>query len=72
MTVCMQGALMVDIEGTGLTPEDRRLLLQPEVAGLIIFARNIAHPRQVRELCASVRALRPDLIIAVDQEGGRV
>lgn len=63
---------MVDIEGTGLTPEDRRLLLQPEVAGLIIFARNIAHPRQVRELCASVRALRPDLIIAVDQEGGRV
>ncbi|RAM70251.1 beta-hexosaminidase [Pseudomonas putida] len=72
MTFCMQGALMVDIEGTALTPEDRQLLVQPEVAGLIIFARNIAHPRQVRELCASVRALRPDLLIAVDQEGGRV
>ena len=72
MTVCMQGALMVDIEGKRLTPEDRRLLLQPEVAGLILFARNITHPRQVRELCHSVRALRPDLIIAVDQEGGRV
>ncbi|MFJ4349297.1 beta-N-acetylhexosaminidase [Pseudomonas sp. NPDC089428] len=72
MTVCMQGALMVDIEGKRLTPEDRRLLLQPEVAGLIIFARNIAHPRQVRDLCQSVRAIRPDLIIAVDQEGGRV
>lgn len=52
MTFCMQGALMVDIEGTALTPEDRQLLVQPEVAGLIIFARNIAHPRQVRELCA--------------------
>ena len=72
MTVCMQGALMVDIEGEGLTAEDRRLLCQPEVGGLIIFARNIASARQVQDLCASVRALRPDLIIAVDQEGGRV
>ena len=72
MTVCMQGALMVDIEGHRLTPEDRQLLRQPQVAGLIIFARNIADPSQVRELCASVRAIRPDLIIAVDQEGGRV
>ncbi|WP_449434005.1 beta-N-acetylhexosaminidase [Pseudomonas putida] len=72
MTVCMQGALMVDIDGQWLTPDDRRLLCQPEVAGLIIFARNIAHPRQVRDLCAAVRAMRPDLIIAVDQEGGRV
>jgi beta-N-acetylhexosaminidase len=39
---------------------------------LIIFARNIEHVRQVRELCASIRALRPDLLLAVDQEGGRV
>ncbi|QHG64094.1 beta-N-acetylhexosaminidase [Pseudomonas putida] len=72
MTVCMQGALMVDIDGKRLTPEDRQLLRQPEVAGLILFARNIEHPRQVSELCQSVRDIRPDLIIAVDQEGGRV
>ncbi|MFF7708330.1 beta-N-acetylhexosaminidase [Pseudomonas sp. NPDC007930] len=68
----MQGALMVDVAGTWLSAEDRHLLRQPEVRGLIIFARNIEHPRQVRELTASIRALRPDLILAVDQEGGRV
>jgi beta-N-acetylhexosaminidase len=39
---------------------------------MIIFARNIESPRQVRELCAAVRAIRPDLLLAVDQEGGRV
>ncbi len=68
----MQGSLMLDIAGTWLTAEDRHLLRQPEVGGLILFARNIETPRQVLELCRSIRALRPDLLLAVDQEGGRV
>lgn len=68
----MQGSLMVDIAGTWLTAEDRQLLRQPEVGGLILFARNIEHPRQVLALCRAIRALRPDLLLAVDQEGGRV
>ena len=68
----LHGSLMVDIAGTWLTSEDRQFLRHPEVGGLIIFARNIESPRQVRELCASIRALRPDLLLAVDQEGGRV
>ena len=66
------GSLMLDIHGTWLTAEDRRILRQPEVGGLILFARNIEDQRQVRELCASIRAVRPDLLLAVDQEGGRV
>ncbi|SDH44313.1 beta-N-acetylhexosaminidase [Pseudomonas panipatensis] len=68
----MHGSLMLDIGGTWLTADDRHILRQPEVGGMIIFARNIESPRQVRELCAAVRAIRPDLLLAVDQEGGRV
>ncbi len=66
------GSLMLDIQGTWLTAEDRQILRQPEVGGLILFARNIEDPRQVRGLCAAIRAVRPDLLLAVDQEGGRV
>lgn len=72
MTSGLQGSLMLDISGTWLTAEDRQILRQPEVGGLILFARNIEHPRQVRELSAAIRAVRPDLLLAVDQEGGRV
>lgn len=68
----MQGSLMVDIEGLWLTAEDRQFLKQPEIGGLILFARNTEHPQQVRELCQTIRAIRPDLILAIDQEGGRV
>ncbi len=72
MSSGLQGSLMVDVEGLWLTAEDRSFLRHPQVGGLIIFARNIEHPRQVRELCAAIRAIRPDLLLAVDQEGGRV
>ena len=63
---------MLDIAGTWLTAEDRQVLRQPEVGGLILFARNIESLRQVQELCRAVRAVRPDMLLAVDQEGGRV
>lgn len=68
----LQGSLMLDVAGTWLTAEDRQILRQPEVGGLILFARNIETPRQVTELCRSIRAVRPDILLAVDQEGGRV
>lgn len=63
---------MLDIAGTWLTAEDRQILRQPEVGGLILFARNIDNLYQVQELCRAIRAVRPDILLAVDQEGGRV
>ncbi|EPF70163.1 beta-N-acetylhexosaminidase [Acinetobacter rudis] len=68
----MIGALMLDIAATTLTQEDIELLQAPQVGGVILFARNIESPKQVRALTDHMRAIRPDLLIAVDQEGGRV
>ncbi|MEG0482856.1 MAG: beta-N-acetylhexosaminidase, partial [Acinetobacter sp.] len=44
----------------------------PQVGGMILFARNIESPAQVRALTDHMRQIRPDILIAVDQEGGRV
>ena len=64
---------MVDVEGTTLTEEERRFLQQPAVGGVILFSRNYATPEQVRALVEEIHALRrPPLLVAVDQEGGRV
>jgi len=67
------GPVMVDIQGLELQPEERDMLQHPAVGGVILFSRNYESIEQVRELAARVHAVRqPPLMIAVDQEGGRV
>lgn len=70
--IAMIGALMLDIAGTTLNTEDIELLQHPQVGGMILFGRNIESPAQVRALTDHMRQIRPDILIAVDQEGGRV
>ncbi|MBB3142050.1 beta-N-acetylhexosaminidase [Halomonas organivorans] len=66
------GPVMLDLEGPRLRDEERELLVQPAVGGVILFARNVENAAQVRELCRSIREVRSDLLLAIDQEGGRV
>lgn len=67
------GPLMVDVAGTELTAEDRRVLKHPLVGSVILFTRNFESARQLGNLVAEIRAVRkPPLIVTVDHEGGRV
>ena len=63
---------MLNIEGTTLTDEDTDLISSPLVGALIFFARNYQNREQLLALVSQIRKVRPDLILAVDQEGGRV
>lgn len=64
--------LIIDIAGTALTEADRRRLAHPLVGGMILFARNWQDRAQLTTLCAAIKAVRGDLLICVDHEGGRV
>ncbi|KQP14317.1 beta-N-acetylhexosaminidase [Pseudorhodoferax sp. Leaf267] len=64
--------LIIDIAGLELTADDRHRLRHPLVGGLILFARNWQDRAQLTALCRAVKKLRPDLLICVDHEGGRV
>ena len=55
-----------------LDADDRRRLAHPLTGGLILFARNWRDRRQLTELTAEIKSIRPDLLICVDHEGGRV
>lgn len=64
--------LVLDIAGTTLTAADRRRLLHPLVGGVIHFARNWHSRAQLTALNAEIKRIRPDILICVDHEGGRV
>ncbi len=64
--------LIIDIAGTSLTDDDRRRLTDPLVGGIIYLSRNWDSRAQITALSAEIKALRRDLLICVDHEGGRV
>ena len=64
--------VVLDIAGLALDADDRRRIAHPLTGGLILFARNWQDRRQLTELNAEIKSLRPDMLICVDHEGGRV
>ncbi len=60
--------------GTVLSNDEQTFFREHNPWGLILFARNIENPDQVRELTNDFRqaVCRPDAPVLVDQEGGRV
>ena len=64
--------VILDVAGTTLNAADRRRLAHPLTGGAILFGRNWVDRAQVTELVAEMKAIRPDLLVCVDHEGGRV
>ncbi len=66
-------AAIVGLSGPTLLAEEAALLRALPPAGVILFARNVVDPPQLRALTAALREVLPEgAVIAVDQEGGRV
>ena len=79
-----EGWLIVDLSaGTTLSQADKLVLHHPEVFGVILpQAKSYGNPAQggipyantieVKNLVHQIKSIRPDLLICIDHEGGRV
>ena len=72
VTATLHAPVVLDVAGTTLQADDRRRLAHPLTGGLILFARNWVSRQQLTELVAEIKAIRPDVLVCVDHEGGRV
>ena len=66
------GKVMLDINGTSLSDEDISLISNKHVGGLILFSRNFESFKQLNSLLLKIKSIKQNILIAVDQEGGRV
>lgn len=65
--------LMIGLKGLSLLKEERDFIISNNIAGVILFKRNIQSFQQVYELCYELKSLsKTPLLIAIDMEGGEV
>lgn len=67
------GPLMIDLEGFEISSQEHEWLAHPAVGGVILFSRNYSDRAQLIKLIGELHSIKkPKLLVAVDQEGGRV
>lgn len=70
--------LIIGISGQSLTSEEKKFIVENNIGGVVLFARNVSEPKQVHALCREIQSLRHQmadkapLFIGIDMEGGRV
>ncbi|MDX2259692.1 MAG: beta-N-acetylhexosaminidase [Hyphomicrobiaceae bacterium] len=70
----MRSAMIVGLAGPDLARSEARFLRETAPAGVILFARNCVSHEQIRRLVGEARSAigSDDVLVLIDQEGGRV
>lgn len=70
--------MIIGLSGEELTKEEAQFIVENNIGGVILFARNLKSVEQIHKLITDVQQLRyrmPDktpLFVSIDMEGGRV
>jgi len=70
--------MLIGVSGAILTSSEKKFIVENNISGVVLFARNCVEPKQIRDLCTEIQSLRhkmkdqAPLFIGIDMEGGRV
>lgn len=70
--------MIIGLSGLVPTADEKKFIIENNIAGVVLFSRNVDNPKQVYDLCTEIHELRADmpdrapLFIGIDMEGGRV
>jgi len=62
----------ISLKSTTISPEEKELLLKPNVGGVVLYGRNILSYETTIQLISAIKSVKSNIIIAVDEEGGVV
>ncbi len=65
-------SVIIDIEKFTLLPEEQQLIAHPNVAGVLLFTRNIQSRQQIIDLVSAIHHINSNIIVMIDHEGGEV
>ena len=69
----MLGPIITSVSDKELSVNDKELLQNPMIGGVILFSENFINKEQLRSLVHSIKKIKdPELLVFVDQEGGRI
>ena len=69
----MLGPIITSVPNTELSSNDHELLEDPFIGGVILFSENFKDKQQLKNLVQSIKEIKsPELVVFVDQEGGRI
>ena len=66
------GCVLTTLNDINVSVVEQELLRHPQIAGIVLFSKNYDNPTQLKSLISELKAIRENLLVMVDHEGGRV
>ncbi len=66
------GPLIINIDGFSLLDQEKNLIKHDLIGGIILFAHNYESKSQLNSLINDIKAVKDNILITIDHEGGRV
>ena len=66
------GPFIINLDDTKLSNNEKNLIKHDLIGGIILFSHNFVSKTQLQSLVSDIKAVKENLLITIDHEGGRV